>query len=92
MTESVATLFSTFPQVKAIALSGSEGAGEADPLSDIDLYVYTDLEVPTAERRAIAGHFASRMEIDNRFWNPAMSGSSGPPAVASTSCIAAPRG
>jgi hypothetical protein len=70
MTESVATLFSTFPQVKAIALSGSEGAGEADPLSDIDLYVYTDLEVPTAERRAIAGHFASRMEIDNRFWEP----------------------
>jgi hypothetical protein len=70
LAESVAARFRVFPQVKAIALSGSEGAGEADSLSDIDLYVYTDPEIPAAERRAIACDFATRMEIDNRFWEP----------------------
>src|ERR1039457_169897 len=62
--------FSVFPQVTAIAQAGSEGAGEADALSDIDLYVYADAEIPIQARRAIAGDFADRVEIDNRFWEP----------------------
>lgn len=68
--ESIAARFSVFPQVTAIALAGSEGADEADALSDIDLYVYADAGIPIPARRAIAGDFADRMEIDNRFWEP----------------------
>jgi hypothetical protein len=66
--ESIAARFSVFPQVTAIALAGSEGAGEADALSDIDLYVYADAEIPIPARRAMAFDFADRVEIDNRFW------------------------
>jgi len=68
LAESVAARFANFPQVRAIALAGSEGAGVADALSDIDLYVYAGSEIPIEARRAIAGEFADRMEIDNRFW------------------------
>ena len=70
LAESIAARFSAFPQVIAIALAGSEGVGEADALSDIDLYVYADAEIPIPARRAVAGDFADRMEIDNRFWEP----------------------
>jgi len=36
----------------------------------VDLYVYTAAEIPASERRAIATDFASRIEIDNRYWEP----------------------
>jgi len=68
--ESIAARFAVLPQVMAIALGGSEGAGEADALSDSDLYVYADAAIPVEARRAIAGDFADRIEIDNRFWEP----------------------
>jgi hypothetical protein len=67
---SIAARFAVFPQVTAIALGGSEGAGEADALSDSDLYVYADAAIPVEARRAIADDFADRIEIDNRFWEP----------------------
>jgi len=66
----IAASFSAFPQVTAIALSGSEGAGQADALSDIDLHVYADAGIPLQARRTIAADFADRVEIDNRFWEP----------------------
>jgi hypothetical protein len=70
LADSICARFSSFPQVAAIALAGSEGCGEADALSDTDLYVYADAEIPVQARRAIAGDFADQMEIDNRFWEP----------------------
>jgi hypothetical protein len=70
LAESICARFSRFPQVVAIALAGSEGAGEADTLSDTDLYVYADAQIPVEARRVIAGEFADRLEIDNRFWEP----------------------
>jgi len=68
--QSIAARFAAFPQVAAIALAGSEGGGEPDALSDIDLYVYTSAGIPPEARAAIARDFATRMEIDNRFWEP----------------------
>jgi len=68
LAEPVAARFAGFPGVRAIALAGSEGAGIADALSDIDLYVYADTEIAVEARRTIAGDFADRAEIDNRFW------------------------
>ena len=70
LAESIAARFSAFPQVTAIALAGSEGAEEADPLSDLDLYVYAKAGIPIQARRAVAVDFADRVEIDNRFWEP----------------------
>lgn len=70
LARSVAARFAVFPQVSAIALAGSEGAGEADALSDIDLYIYTAAEIAVEARRTLACDFADRFELDNRFWEP----------------------
>ena len=68
--ERIASRLAEFPQVAAVALAGSEGTGAADSLSDTDLYVYADSEIPVEARRAMAREFADRVEIDNRFWEP----------------------
>lgn len=51
--EELAGLFAALPQVVAVALGGSQSSGAADPGSDIDLYVYTDAEVPAERHRAL---------------------------------------
>lgn len=68
--EALSLRLAEFPQVTAIVLGGSEAAGVADSLSDIDLYVYAEAEIPVEARRAIAAEFADRLEIDNRIWEP----------------------
>ena len=42
----LAALFGERPEVVAVALGGSAAGGAADAASDIDLYVYTNAEVP----------------------------------------------
>ncbi len=63
----LAERFGGLPQVVAVALAGSRGAGAADPRSDFDLYVYAHGEIPVSFRRQLAGGAG---EIDNRFWEP----------------------
>jgi len=59
--------FGELPQVVAVALAGSRGAGAQDAESDFDLYIYALSEVAVEFRRALMGEAA---EIDNRFWEP----------------------
>ena len=63
----LAQSFGELPQVRAVVLSGSRGAGAGDLQSDFDLYVYTLTEVDVQVRRALLSGAA---EIDNRFWEP----------------------
>lgn len=60
--------FSHLPGVKAIVIAGSVAAGTADEHSDIDAYIYSDQELPLAERHRIALGQAETMFLDNRFW------------------------
>lgn len=53
LVRTVAQLFSSLPQVEAVALGGSRVRDRNDSLSDIDLYVYTHAEIPLGERSAI---------------------------------------
>jgi hypothetical protein len=62
--------FAALPQVRAVALAGSQGGKLADDRSDIDLYVYADSEPPEAWRAGLAGKFGERASIGNRFWEP----------------------
>jgi len=68
----LAFLFSTLPQVVAVAVSGSQGSGTSDAASDIDLYVYTREDVPLEERRSIVERAggASRLSLGLTFWGP----------------------
>lgn len=66
----VTTEFATLPEVRAVALAGSQGGKLADDGSDIDLYVYAEPEPPVAWRTWLAKKFGERASIGNRFWEP----------------------
>lgn len=66
----LAQALAAIPEVEAVALGGSRATGQADPASDLDLYVYSTAPVPLAPRAALAARRGRRVEIDNRFWEP----------------------
>lgn len=66
--QAIAAEFAELDQVEAVVLGGSVGAGRGDSLSDIDLYIFCRDAVPVAARAQIIEHRASRMELDNPFW------------------------
>jgi hypothetical protein len=68
----IAALFAPLPQVEAVFVSGSRGAGTSDAGSDIDLYVLTRGELDLPTRAAIwqqAGS-ARRVQLAVDFWGP----------------------
>lgn len=68
--EKIAAKLSKLPQVVAVSLAGSQVAKVGDRQSDLDIYVYTHAEIPVDFRADIAREFATRIEIDNQFWEP----------------------
>lgn len=68
--QTIVKRFSPLPQVRALALAGSQATARADARSDFDVYVFIDAAVPVALRTELAREFAERMEIDNQFWGP----------------------
>ena len=71
LAEETAAKYAAHDEVEAVALSGSLAAGEddaADAVSDIDLYVYLNAELPMAARAEIAWASASYAEVGNTYW------------------------
>jgi len=68
----IADFFAELPQVEAIALGGSLSSGQPDAASDIDLYVYTNVEIALGERRSIVERSggASETSLGMTFWGP----------------------
>lgn len=66
----LAAAYGALPGVIAVAWAGSAAAGRADAASDIDLYVYGDAEPAVADRARLATPRATRLELDNRTWEP----------------------
>jgi hypothetical protein len=66
----IAMAFQQWPEVEAVALGGSRVTGVADAGSDIDLYVYSRIEVPISVRRAFIEERALSSELGNRTWEP----------------------
>lgn len=64
----IADEFAKLPEVQAVTLGGSHATDEEDPTSDLDLYVFSTKEIPVEARAAIIEPRASRMELDNRFY------------------------
>jgi hypothetical protein len=66
----LATAFSQFPHVEAVALGGSQASGRGDAASDIDLYVFTTATIPLDHRKTLMEkRGASRTDLDLRFWD-----------------------
>jgi hypothetical protein len=70
LAQRIAAEFSSLPQVLAVVLAGSQTALVADNLSDLDFYIYISEEISVETRATIAKQFASRLEINNQFWEP----------------------
>lgn len=60
--------FSALPEVEAILLAGSRAANTDDNLSDYDVYIYVNAEIPLAKREAITTEYCRYMELNNQFW------------------------
>jgi hypothetical protein len=57
-------LFASLPQVQAIALGGSHMGGITDQSSDIDLYVYTQVDVPLEDRQGIVARSGGALKAN----------------------------
>ncbi|MCC8164740.1 MAG: DUF4037 domain-containing protein [Planctomycetes bacterium] len=66
--DAVVAAFSPIADVKALVLSGSIVTGYGDELSDYDFYVYSDREIESGARQAIAEQFTDRFNIDNHIY------------------------
>jgi len=70
----IAGLFAPLQQVEAVALGGSRGGGgvATDPSSDIDVYVYTNGDIPLEVREGVVERSggATRTSLDMRYWGP----------------------
>lgn len=66
--EHIASRYSQLPQVEAVAIAGSQTFNTADQQSDIDLYIYVRAEIPVDLRASIANRSATRVEVNNQFW------------------------
>jgi hypothetical protein len=67
----IAGRFAELPDVEAVALTGSLNAGTADERSDIDLYIFSQTDIPVTQRMAVATPYTDDAEFDNRYWGTA---------------------
>ena len=70
LAQRVAARYAACDQVVAVTLGGSQAGGLRDPLSDVDLYVYSRTPLSLADRRRIATAEGGYAEIGNAFWEP----------------------
>ena len=66
--QEIAGAYSKLDCVYAVVLSGSRTAQQSDELSDYDIYVYTDKEIPVEFRTDLAKKYSDDYEIDNRYF------------------------
>lgn len=60
--------FKKFPQVQAIAIGGSASAKTNDKTSDIDIYVFTNKDIPVSEREKIIKNYSEKYEVGGEYF------------------------
>src|ERR1051326_983611 len=72
LVQQIADLFASLDQVEAVVLGGSRASGPrtCDPMSDIDVYVYTRAAIPLDVRQEIVNSSggATRADLDLNYW------------------------
>ena len=64
----IAYQYSRLECVYAVVQSGSRTSGQSDDMSDYDIYVYSDMEIPLEFRTQLAKMYSNDYEIDNRYF------------------------
>ena len=60
--------FQSFPQIRAIAIGGSGTNKTSDNLSDIDVYVFVESDIPVQQRENIVKRFSSKFEVGGEYF------------------------
>ena len=66
--QEIAQSYSKLEQVYAVVLSGSRTSNQNDEMSDYDIYVYSDAEIPVEFRTKKEKKYSDDYEIDNRYF------------------------
>lgn len=64
----IAKEYSMLDSVYAVVHSGSRTSNQGDVLSDYDIYVYTDKEIPVEFREELAKKYADEYDLNNQFF------------------------
>lgn len=70
LAEKLSDQFSKLPEVVGIALGGSSTGNTVDRVSDIDLYIFSNVPVSLDSRKKIAlDHKATKLNMDLQYWD-----------------------
>ncbi len=62
--------FKQFPQVRAIAIAGSNKAKTADKRSDIDIDIFVDEQIPVKDRLKLVKKYSTNYEVGCEYFGP----------------------
>lgn len=60
--------YKAFTQVKSIAVGGSNTAKTSDKMSDIDIYVFVNKDIPIADRELLVKKYSSKYEVGEEYF------------------------
>ncbi|MDN5305309.1 MAG: hypothetical protein PWP46_2196 [Fusobacteriaceae bacterium] len=66
--EKIIEEFKNLNEVYGILLAGSRTNNTVDTMSDYDVYIYINKDIPVEKRKIIYEKYCSYIEIDNKFW------------------------
>ena len=66
--KNILNVFKNFPQVRAIAIGGSNASKQADYLSDIDVYIFVESDIPVKERENFIKQISSKYETGGEYF------------------------
>lgn len=70
MINSILGKFSKLPNVRSVAIGGSGVNSTSDRLSDIDVYVFTEKDIPVQQRENIIKEYSSEYEAGGEYFGP----------------------
>ena len=66
--EEIIEKYNSFPEVVAIAVGGSGANKTSDVLSDIDLYVFVEKDIPISCRKELVKGYSSKFEVGGEYF------------------------
>ena len=66
--ENILNHYKKYQQVKAVAIGGSGAAKTFDNLSDIDVYVFNENDIPVSDREEIVRQYSSKYEVGGEYF------------------------
>jgi len=66
--ETIINEYKAFDQVKAIAIGGSDSAKTSDKMSDVDVYVFVEYDIPIKDREKLVKKYSTKYEVGGEYF------------------------